>query len=91
MVHSGSIVIADDDPQIVDVLARRCRDLGFQVETACDVRTTQAAIATTRPQLVVLDIDMPDGNGWNVREMMVRDESLASIPVIIWFFRTFSG
>ncbi len=83
MANSCSIVVADDDPQIVDILALRCRELGLHVATAHDVRTAREAIAVEKPKLVVLDIDMPDGNGWNVREMMVRDEALASIPVII--------
>ena len=77
------VVIADDDPDIVDVLTRRFSGLGCSVigtRSACDALNV---ISRTVPDLVCLDVNMPAGNGLSVCEMMSDDEFLSNIPVII--------
>lgn len=77
------VLIADDDADLVALLARRCRGLGLGVETAGDGLTALNKIEQRRPDLVILDVNMPGGNGLSVREMMVDNERVSSIPVII--------
>ncbi len=81
---SGELVlIADDDADLVEMLSRRCRSLGLGVVTARDSMTAMKKIEQLRPQLAILDVNMPAGNGLSVLEMMANHEQLASIPVII--------
>ncbi|MBX3437620.1 MAG: response regulator, partial [Planctomycetaceae bacterium] len=78
-----TILIADDDTDLVELLARHCRALGYGVDTAPDALTALRKIDQVRPALVILDINMPGGNGLSVREMMADNNQLSSIPVII--------
>ena len=60
------ILVADDDVDFVDAIARRCRNLGLTVDTVHDTDTTRAAIERTKPDLAILDVNMPAGNGLDV-------------------------
>lgn len=78
-----SILIADDDPDIVDLLSLRCKRLGFTVNTADNAITALRKIEATLPDIVILDVNMPHGNGLSVREMMADHDDLRAIPVIM--------
>jgi len=77
------VLIADDDEQLVDVLTRRCEQLGLNVEIANDGLAAVNAIDLYEPDLVILDVSMPQGSGLDVCEMIARDEVARRIPVII--------
>jgi len=77
------ILIADDDRDLVNVLAIRSRELGLAVMTAHDARTALNMIAEFRPDVACLDVAMPAGNGLSVCEMLANDEQFISLPVII--------
>jgi DNA-binding response OmpR family regulator len=83
MIRSKRILIADDDESLVDCLARRCRLLDLKVEKAYDGITALHKIDAFDPDLLILDINMPEGNGLRVCEMIARDPELKSIPTII--------
>lgn len=78
-----NILIADDDQDLVDVLSLRCQARNINVTTAKDAMTALAKIDTGRPDLVILDVNMPEGNGLSVCEMMASHAELCTIPVII--------
>lgn len=80
---SRTIVIADDDLDLVDSLTQRCSQLGLRVIGASSALEAINAINRVVPDLVCLDINMPAGNGLSVCEMMSSDERLRSIPVIV--------
>jgi DNA-binding response OmpR family regulator len=82
-MSSKTVLIADDDRDLVDLLARRCRALGLAVETAGDAITALRKIDQSPPNVAILDVNMPAGNGLSVREMMADTERLSAIPVII--------
>ena len=85
---SKKIVIADDDPDIVQVLTRRFRSLGCSVIGTGSAVDALNIIARMVPDLVCLDVSMPAGNGLSVCEMLATDMKLANIPVIILTGRT---
>jgi len=78
-----TILIADDDNDFSDVLARRCRGLGLAVEQAKSAAAALARIEYGRPDAVCLDINMPPGTGLAVIEMLRGDERLSAIPIIV--------
>src|SRR5215469_7013251 len=88
MTRSKRVLIADDDEDVVDVVARRCETLGLQVERAYDGRSALEKVMTHEADLMVLDVNMPGGSGLSVCEMLSRDEHLKSIPVIMLTGRT---
>jgi len=80
---SRTIFIADDDSDVVDLLTLRCRLLGFDVVSANDAMTALKKIEEIAPDIAILDVEMPDGNGLTVCEMMSCHPELHSIPVIM--------
>jgi DNA-binding response OmpR family regulator len=66
MIITASILIADDDPNILKALTFLMRRQGHGVRTATDGRQALAAIAEAPPDLVLLDVMMPRGNGYEV-------------------------
>ena len=78
-----TVLIADDDKDLLNVLEMRCRQLGLEVLTAEDGLTALSATDFALPDLVILDVTMPGGNGLAVCEMMLNDDRLSKIPVAI--------
>lgn len=62
----ASILIADDDPSILRALSFVMRGEGHQVRTAIDGGATIAAMEEAAPDLLLLDVMMPRGNGYEV-------------------------
>jgi CheY-like chemotaxis protein len=78
-----TILIADDDPDVIDLLTLRCRKAGYEVVSASNAMAALVKIQETHPDFVILDYEMPNGNGLSVCEMMSHDEQLCSVPVVI--------
>jgi DNA-binding response OmpR family regulator len=77
------VLIADDDEQLVEALTRRCEQLGLNVEAAYDGLAAVNVIDLHEPDLVILDVNMPQGSGLDVCEMIGRGEMTRRIPVIM--------
>lgn len=78
-----SILIADDDWDLVSVVSVRCRLMGLKVMTASDAFTALSLVRSKMPDLVCLDVGMPGGNGLSVCEMIASDPTFREIPVIV--------
>jgi DNA-binding response OmpR family regulator len=83
MTNAKRILIADDDKDLAEALAHRCRKAGLIVETAHDGMTALQKINSFGPDLLVLDVNMPHRTGLAVCEMISRDSVLGAIPVIV--------
>jgi DNA-binding response OmpR family regulator len=81
-LEGKTVVIADDDPNIVEYLELRCRHLGMQVETAYDGLKAVLKVGKTRPDLLILDLNLPDVEGFRVMERL-SDRKFAPVPVIV--------
>ena len=60
------ILIVDDDPEIRNLLRRYLEGQGFRVSVAADRRECEARIADSGPDLIVLDVMLPDGSGLDI-------------------------
>ena len=86
--YKPQIVIADDDMDLVHGLTIRCTALGLQVHAAHDASSAWRQIEKVEPDVVILDVGMPAGNGLCVTEMMLHHEKLKHTPVIMLTGRT---
>lgn len=77
------VLIADDDPQLVEVLSHRCRAMGLKVDAAGTAMEALQRIEVKRPAIVILDVDMPCGSGFGVCEMMSHHDQYKQIPIIM--------
>jgi len=78
----GDIVVVDDTPEIVKVLAEMLRARGYRVRAIADGQRALGAARQDPPDLVLLDINMPKMNGYDVCKELKADPVLSSIPVI---------
>jgi len=60
------LLVADDEPTILELLAGSLRFAGFEVLTAASGAEALRVAATVRPDLILLDVMMPDGDGFEV-------------------------
>lgn len=77
------ILIADDSPTIVGVVQFLLHSQGYEVITASDGIEAILKVYQTRPDLVLLDIEMPKMNGYQVCRLLKSDEMTKTIPIII--------
>ncbi len=79
----GTILVVDDDPSNRDVLSRRLERLGHGVVTANTGRQALDVLQAQPIDLVLLDLMMPEMNGYEVLERRWHDRELRDIPVIM--------
>jgi two-component system, OmpR family, alkaline phosphatase synthesis response regulator PhoP len=77
------VLVVDDDHQIVRLLRSYLEQAGFQVMTAYDGEAALRDARRERPDLLLLDIMLPDRDGWEVTRQLRRDERLAALPIIM--------
>ena len=75
------VLIVDDSPESIDILRGALGDL-FQVKAAIRGRTALEIVANDSPDLVLLDVMMPDLDGYEVCRLLKSNPTTASIPVI---------
>lgn len=80
---AGTVLVVDDDPQIVRVVEINLTQEGYQVRTAGDGEAALAAVREERPDLVILDVTMPRMDGFEVLKRLKADPAVADIPVIM--------
>ena len=78
----ASILVVDDTPANLQVLAGMLKDRGYRVRPVPSGKLALLAAGRDPPDLVLLDINMPDMNGYEVCEQLKADERLKGIPVI---------
>ena len=80
---SASILIADDEPNILISLEFLLKRAGYNVSLARDGQQALDAILRDRPQLVLLDVMMPVKTGFEVCQAVRADDSLNGIRILM--------
>ena len=79
----AKILVADDDPAIQELVRLNLEMQGYQVIIASNgVETVRKALAE-RPDLIVLDILMPEMDGYEVMRLLKNSEETSNIPIIV--------
>lgn len=74
------VLVVDDEPNLVEVLSMALRFQGFTVETAATGREALAAVANFKPHLMVLDVMLPDMEGFDVASRLGAQRT--GVPII---------
>lgn len=77
------VLVVDDDKEIVRLVRAYLEQAGFQVLIAYDGEMALHVLRRDRPDLVVLDLMLPDRDGWDIARLVRSDQSLASLPIIM--------
>ncbi len=77
------VVCIEDEPEMIDLVKLILRRADFEFVGAVGGREGLEAVRRLKPDLVLLDLMMPDVDGWEVYRQMKSDEVLSKIPVIV--------
>ena len=79
----ASVLVADDDPEILTLLGLRLKQRGYEVFEAIDGEKALEEARERVPDLVILDVMMPQKNGWEVARELKHDEKTKGIGIIV--------
>src|SRR6266576_7093550 len=77
------ILVIEDDPVALADLQARLEANGYVVARAADAASAMTVVNRERPDLILLDLVLPAGDGFLVLERLRKIESLAAIPVLV--------
>ena len=77
------VVCVEDEPEMIDLIRLILSRKGFEVIGADGGKKGLEAIREQKPDLVLLDLMMPDMDGWEVYQQMKADKATREIPVIV--------
>ena len=77
------ILVVDDDPELRHVLAMALTDEGYEVRCAPDGQAALDLLEEWLPRLILLDLMMPELDGWTFRAHQLATERARDVPVVI--------
>ena len=80
MIKKTSILLVDDEPQLIRLVRANLESLGYKVFTAMNARTALELVDLEMPDLIILDIMLPEIDGY---ELCQRIREFASTPIIM--------
>jgi DNA-binding response OmpR family regulator len=80
---SKRIIYFEDDKDMVDLVRIILGREGYQIEGIAEGQAGIEAVQRTSPDVVLLDLMLPDMDGWEIFRQLKHDESTADIPIIV--------
>ena len=77
------ILVVDDDAELVELISFNLKQAGYTVSTASDGVDAIKKARSLQPDLIVLDVMMPELDGFAVCEILRRDATTTSIPIMM--------
>jgi PAS domain S-box-containing protein len=88
--EKARILVVEDDHDLAGIIREVFSRDSIQVELAYSLDTALEACLLFKPHLLVLDIGLPDGDGFNMVDWLRQHESLARLPLVVYSGRTLS-
>jgi two-component system cell cycle response regulator DivK len=76
------ILVVEDNEENRDSLSRRLQRRGFEVLVAPDGRVGVATAKAEKPDLILMDMNMPEVDGWEATRQIKADSAMSNVPVI---------
>jgi CheY-like chemotaxis protein len=83
MTKAHSILVVDDDPEIVTLISTRLGKRGYKVTTASDGAKAIELAKKEKPDLVLLDVMMPGKSGWEVARSLKQDPVTQNVKIVM--------
>ncbi len=80
---AARVLVVDDDPMVTRLVRINLELEHFEVEEAWDGKTAMRMMHEDPPDLLVLDIMMPQMDGWEILRMIRSDDDLKELPVVV--------
>jgi DNA-binding response OmpR family regulator len=81
--YGKTIVVINDSPELLELAEMLLRDEDYDVKVALLGTGALELIRTTTPDLVILDVRLPDVSGWDVLQALKLDPKTSAIPVLV--------
>lgn len=78
-----TILLAEDDPFLIDIYTKKLKGEGFAVEVVDKGGAVLKALKAKRPDLLLLDIVLPEVEGWQILKEIKADQGLQNLKVVI--------
>jgi len=82
-VKMKRILLVEDDPFLVDIYSTKLKEEGFSVQIVTDGKDALKKLKKDAPDLLLLDIVLPNFNGWEILRKIGRDDELKTLKVVI--------
>jgi DNA-binding response OmpR family regulator len=83
VVAGKKLLVVDDEPDIANLIRRYLEKAGYHVDIAQTGNEAYRFARELQPDLITLDISLPDTDGFSVLEWLKNDPSTAQIPVVV--------
>ena len=83
IAENATILIVDDDDSIRSLLNQELSDAGYLIEEASNGKEALESVRKNKPDLIILDVMMPEINGFDVAAILKNDPQTMNIPIII--------
>jgi two-component system, OmpR family, phosphate regulon response regulator PhoB len=81
--HGKTIVVVNDSPELLELAEMLLSDEDFDVKVALSGAGALELIRTRLPDLVILDVRLPDVSGWDILQSLKLDHATSAIPVLV--------
>jgi len=82
LTEKRKVLIVEDNPEILRLLEMRLENMGYVVSSAFNGRSALAKVKEEVPDIILMDIVLPDVDGIEVTKLLKKDDATATIPVI---------
>jgi DNA-binding response OmpR family regulator len=82
-LHQPYVLVVDDEPDLVEILTAVLREQGFAVSGAHNGREAMEVLRAVRPDAILLDLDMPEVNGWEFLAHLRITAGEAAVRIVI--------
>ncbi|MGC8763397.1 MAG: response regulator [Acidobacteriota bacterium] len=83
-----TVLVIDDNPDLLDIVDAILSEAGYVVAKALSGEDGLQVARTLKPRLILLDLNMPKMDGWEVLKLLKNDPATREIPVAIFSVRT---
>jgi DNA-binding response OmpR family regulator len=81
--HMKHILLIEDDPFLIDIYTTKLKEAGYSVKTAEDGDEGLRILKEKKPDLVLLDVVLPNFNGWEILRKIKKDDSFKDLKVVV--------
>jgi len=81
--QKGRILVVEDDKFLRDLLVNKLKDEGLEVGAVTDGKEAYEYLDKDLPDVIVLDLILPDLNGFDILERITKDARTSGVPVIV--------